>query len=357
NLKQCKFEKFGLRGIFSCVDELYLYLLFSEENIKTLRELHNIYKIEDTLNIVDESDAVKYNNLRNSVTHLTCNEDIFRNALMYGFLENIQGASVYFHTYRNNHVLNSVEKLIANKLESYKKKCTNAKQMPLPLRFLKIYPAHTYMRNFLTNLRAFSRELCIRKEVVGMQNDPESDHFSEIMENITCVYEVSELVLADSSCSYTSPDFKPAIGWLVRLRDSFGISVAAEDMHKSVSFYQALENFGLTGKKIVLSFSNNPFNVPGKYEPLYHEWYGLMHIMWCIYYFYLRTSSSANLVIHFHSQNCDVLNRDAIRKQVFDYIVKTWDGYRHHTTPCDRSVLHKKISIEIEGQISEQKDE
>ncbi|KAI5152220.1 hypothetical protein ENBRE01_2662 [Enteropsectra breve] len=276
---------------------------------------------------------------------------------MYGLLENIQGASVYFHTYRNNHVLNSVEKLISNKLKSFKNRCNNVKQMPLPLGFLKIYPAHTYMINFLTNLRAFSRELCISSEVVRMQNDPESDNFSEIMKNITCVYEVSELVLADSSCSYTSPDFKPAIGRLVMLRDSFGITVTDEDIHNSVLFFQALENFGLTGKKIVLSFSDNPFNVPGKYHSMDHEWYDLMQIIWSIYYNYLLRSSSANLVIHFHSQNCDAINRDTIRKQVFDYIVKTWDTFRHHTTPCDSSILYKKISIEIEGQSSEQKDE
>ncbi|KAI5149919.1 hypothetical protein ENBRE01_1199 [Enteropsectra breve] len=342
-IKQSKFERFGLRGIYPCVEELYLYLLFREESSETLEKLNKIYR--DNNNLIKVDDAAKYNNLKNSVTHLTCTEDIFREAMRYCLLDNIQEATLHMHGNRRSYDLYPEEKCIEKLLKLHKENCNSVKTLPMSLKKLEVRPIYNYINDFDSWIRSFRREFIVSIKVIGMQQIFDRNLCTEYEQSPTCIYEVSEFMQADILRSFNNPEIMSVVSRVVNFRDSFAVSVTLNDVEWPNSFLNTLAVFPLNNKSIILRFAHNPFDVAETDIPFFHDYFSHLWIIKSLYFKYIHYSENATLSIVFHSQKSNELNTEEIRKQVCDYVI--YETKRENNVIVNKSDLNKKISVEI----------
>ncbi|KAI5150542.1 hypothetical protein ENBRE01_1561 [Enteropsectra breve] len=329
-LKQHRFEHFGMRGINSCVDPLYLFLLFRTETIETLIDLHKIYGIEYTLD-----DVEKYNSLRNSVTHLTGTEEIVRDAVKYCLVENIRGASAFLHGYNNNCELFHEESLILAQFTQFKDSCKNVKQTPLALKTLEIYPERDYMKEFTNMLRETNKRIATK------------NFFSQPMQCKTCIYEVSALVVTSTLIYERSLNNTQDLFAVVNFSDNLVVSFTLGERIDQSGILKCLANLELDDKAMTICYpledffseteepNNNPVTQFAKSTIEY------------IYHRYIYKSEQAKLTIMFHSQKYQIINTDVWKDEVLDFILERSSS---GNKPCDsKSVLREKIRFEMEG--------
>ncbi|KAI5150061.1 hypothetical protein ENBRE01_1278, partial [Enteropsectra breve] len=355
HLKQYNLEKLGVRGLFSCVDKLYLYILLREETGETLKKLYEIYRIKNTLNIVKESEFTKYNNLRNSVTHLTCTEDVLRNTMKYCIVENIQSASVHLHNYNSSYGLYQEEKKIIKELNLYKKNCVNLKETPMPLQKLEVFAEQDYMESFCIKSKKFYPEIYKSVLLMRMEIYQENNLYDKIIENQRCIYSVSELVVPNTFFYERPVDLMPAIRRLVNFRTSYEVSVTCDEMKGPEILINGFDRLIMEEKTLILRYSTNPFVDSSTLHSLEHIDSNLLEGIYLIYQKYFRISETAKLKIVFCSRRLKNSETEKIRKQVLEYIIVT--QRRKNLVPCVMSALNKKIHFEREGKLSDENDD
>ncbi|KAI5149951.1 hypothetical protein ENBRE01_1215 [Enteropsectra breve] len=347
-LKQCSFDKFGIRGIFSSVDELYLYLLFRKETKETLAQLQKIYANEEELlgvenellgveneilGVENDSDAEKYNNLRNSVTHLVGTEKAIRLAAMYCFAENLKSASAYLQGYNNNYELYAHEKLVLDLLNTFRRNFNNVKQTPLSLQLLEVYPEHDHMEGFITKQRKMNRGIPIR------------NFNAEAAQNNISIYKVSELIVANSVGYPRTLEGMRAIGSLLSFSDSIEIYVTTADFDHSNDFLECLVALGLNKQTLILSLLHEQFTWKDSADSKVNMCDAAKRALYNIYHRLFKSPDSAALRVRFYSHEYQMICADGWGEEVLKHIVKL---SRIENRPCDKlGVLKRKIHFEI----------
>ncbi|KAI5150060.1 hypothetical protein ENBRE01_1277 [Enteropsectra breve] len=335
HLKQYKLEKLGVRGLFSCVDELYLYILLREETSKTLKKLHKIY---GTKNTIKKSEFTKYNNLRNSVTHLTCTEDVLRNTMKYCIAENIQSASVHLHNYNSDYAIYPVEESILKEIQTLKEKSKNLKETPMPLQKLEFFIEKDYMERLRiesTNISPSIKESIL---LMRMQNNHKRNFYNEILKNETCIYRVSELVVKNSLDHSRPDEIMLALSHLANFSTSYEVTVTSLEIKNLQNISNFFNGLTLDEKTLILRYSTNPFKDVNNQ---------LLNGIYKIYQQIFRDNETAKLKIVFSTLELNNGDEGRISRLAFDYIIMKQAS--NNQVPSSVATLNKKIQFEIEG--------
>ncbi|KAI5152603.1 hypothetical protein ENBRE01_2953, partial [Enteropsectra breve] len=339
NVKQYEFKKLGLRGIFSCLDELYLWIIFREENIDTLKKLYEIFKVTSDLETKNETELKKYNNLRNSTTHLIGTEEIVRASKKYCLIENLEKASAYLYGCNNNYELYHEELLILEQFNIFKEGITNEVQASHALKVLEVYPEEQFMYVVAFNLRE-QREGKSRRYF-----------FSEANQNNTCIYNVSELMVTNSLTYKRCPKVMQDIISMVSYSENIRISVTNWDCVNRSAFAVCFEFLEDNNKSLVLCYPVEKFFFS---IPFYNETCVDNYLLQSIGYYYdewFNNFERQKLTILLYSEEYFVTSSDEFIKTSFEYLEK-----RNITNrpPWYLKLLRKKIRFEVEAQNPEE---
>ncbi|KAI5149597.1 hypothetical protein ENBRE01_1005 [Enteropsectra breve] len=334
-LKQCKFVRFGMRGICTSAEVPVLYLLFKKESRATIKKLHEKYGMKDN-NLECDTNASyeEYNNLRNSVTHLTSNEIMARLAVKYYLIKNIKSASIRLQPYTNRRLFsNELDTL--EEFSSYIENIEKIRPEPLLLDSLEIqlYPFGEDIRYILLNT------ISQQDYILFLCND--------IIRRATPNYKVSNLVLSNSEGYRAISNYEECIGAFAVSSNILEIALyelCAE--YFEGDFLNILEAFKFNGNKIVLKLAAaENFVYENECTILHTIKDYTLHMIDCIYEWHIHNNSLNSLIIRFQSLKFFVADADAIKKQVCDYILEQLPDYE---TPFDRFMsIEERITFEI----------
>ncbi|KAI5151407.1 hypothetical protein ENBRE01_2117, partial [Enteropsectra breve] len=147
-LRQFKFEKFGMHGMHYGGDPIVLRQLFEEKDIKNVITYHRNYEIRDGPAFNE------YNNLRESVTHFVAAEELMKVAMKRGFIKNIQVATVY--QYSNNNFTDAYESILDGSKKPKKRKANThtAMEGPLGLGTMRVFAEPDILEEVICALKA-----------------------------------------------------------------------------------------------------------------------------------------------------------------------------------------------------------
>ncbi|KAI5152146.1 hypothetical protein ENBRE01_2603 [Enteropsectra breve] len=316
-LKQHKFKRFGLRGIFSKADEAYLFELFKPENDLSVEELD-----ENLISL----DADRFNNLRNSVTTLDGIEDAIKLATDYHLLPNIEHASV-FRTLNDNHFdFYETEKESLARLEEFKS--SNENKMPLPLISLTLISEKQSIDIYHSTTRkqegAISNNSFLKEKTGRATNNP---HTVSRLRILTPESYEEELKVIETIHAFNINE------------SILEITIASKHAEYNERFLSYFRTLKFKGEDLVLNLDidgliskkNNETKISSE----------LLEIIRRLYKEYIQTHEGKKIIVRPFSKNMDYYRQELFKDQIYSYLIK------ESISSEERSVLSEKIVVEV----------
>ncbi|KAI5152112.1 hypothetical protein ENBRE01_2577, partial [Enteropsectra breve] len=234
-IKQNKFERLGLRGIFSNADPVYLFLILRRESNATFEEFLRSLESKEERDF--SQDIGQYSNLSRSLKHLIGNEEIIRLATEHHLAKNIQIASAMLELCNRNYELYDDEQRVSETLEEFKKNNTNK----VTLITLKVIPSN-YLKGFVIPTK--------RKR----NNSSPTVYFNEVQID-SYVHSVTKLIVCNSVFYTREIKAMEAIRSLAVAERTLEITVTKADTYSISTFLKNLAALEFTGKNLVINVS------------------------------------------------------------------------------------------------------
>ncbi|KAI5148142.1 hypothetical protein ENBRE01_0130 [Enteropsectra breve] len=330
-LRQHKFEKLGLRGIFSKADKSYLFQILNETPSTagtTSEEIREILKLEeDSFSIpVDE-----FNNLRNSVTTFIGTEETVKLVLDNHFIPNIERANAFFYLKNNNYDLYSSEERVLKKLEELKKSSDN--KAPLHLSRLTVIPQNFPNEwQYSTTRKQKGKEGALfLHETSGLTNSN--------------AYTVSRLVVHTHVNHTRDAKAMESIHLLAVADDTLEITVTKDDVENIDRFSKYLASLHFKGKKIELCLDIECFM--HLHEGSRKIKRDVLDMIIAIYQDHIQPFNGKRLTAHFSSEKIPAdFSTEDLEYLIFDHYVTKKNLMREEQS-AELTMLRDKIAAAI----------
>ncbi|KAI5152285.1 hypothetical protein ENBRE01_2710, partial [Enteropsectra breve] len=333
-LRQFKFEKFGMHGMHYGGDPIVLRQLFEEKDIKNVITYHRNYEIRDGPAFNE------YNNLRESVTHFVAAEELMKVAMKRGFIKNIQVATVY--QYSNNNFTDAYESILDGSKKPKKRKANThtAMEGPLGLGTMRVFAEPDILEEVICALKA--------KDDGGFKMPRPLSAAKESQ------YRVSKLVVLNSAGYIRKNDEMKAIGSFASHSDTLEITLTNNDRTDINNLYAQLLNLKYCGQNLVLNLTDDQF-VYKHIETGHLTFFDYtMEVIHGIYRKYFANDKENRLLIRISSRKYGIVDIARLANQIIEFRpynipgpVASNPNFKHPLNDGEIKIWRKKVLYEI----------